>query len=285
MFPEQMPRVFAASEVEAEMTAVIARIQSLHDSLVATITPSTACFANVFAPWIEMSNEVDAKTESKYQKRRVKCEQIICIRRGGLVSPDLFDLIKAAASRNEDMDPESEHWVEENLRDFATSGHESLQGPDLEMFLSQRSKIEELKVAFERNLREEGGGVVMTREELSGVSEEHLQKWKQNDDDGAESFFVPFGNGAWSTVMRYVHLESSRRRMFLAEEMRMHANVPLFRNIVRLRDSQARLLGYRSHGDFRLQGRAIKPAAYTESLLSKLGETLIPKEQQEFRYY
>ncbi|KAM3535782.1 hypothetical protein ARSEF1564_010339, partial [Beauveria bassiana] len=62
MFPEQMPRVFAASEVEAEMTAIIARIQSLHDSLVATITPSTACFANVFAPWIEMSNEVDAKT-------------------------------------------------------------------------------------------------------------------------------------------------------------------------------------------------------------------------------
>lgn len=59
-----MPRVFAASEVEgAEMAAVIARIHSLHEGLVATVTPSTACFANVFTPWIEVSNEIDAKTD------------------------------------------------------------------------------------------------------------------------------------------------------------------------------------------------------------------------------
>ncbi|KAM3464456.1 hypothetical protein NHJ6243_002512 [Beauveria neobassiana] len=212
-----------------------------------------------------MSNEVDAKTGMIQLLSHAAQNQET--RNAPSNANKAFASAAAAWPRRagtRTLDPESKHWVEEKLRDFAASEHESLQGPDLEMFLSQRSKIEELKVAFERNLREEGGGVVMTREELSGVSEEHLQKWKQNDDDGAESFFVPFGNGGWSSVMRYVHLESSRRRMFLAEEMRMHANVPLFRNIVRLRDSQARLLGYRSHGDFRLQGRAIKPAAYIE---------------------
>ncbi|KAM3470154.1 hypothetical protein MY5147_006591 [Beauveria neobassiana] len=194
-----------------------------------------------------MSNEVDAKTGMIQLLSHAAQNQET--RNAPSNANKAFASAAAAWPRRagtRTLDPESKHWVEEKLRDFAASEHESLQGPDLEMFLSQRSKIEELKVAFERNLREEGGGVVMTREELSGVSEEHLQKWKQNDDDGAESFFVPFGNGGWSSVMR------------------MHANVPLFRNIVRLRDSQARLLGYRSHGDFRLQGRAIKPAAYIE---------------------
>lgn len=290
-----MPRVFTASEVKAEMAAVIARIQNLHDDLVATVTPSSACFANVFAPWIEVSNEVDAKTgmiqllsqAAQDQETRSAAsnanKEFASATSAWMSRTDLFDLIKAAASRNEDMDPESKHWMEEKLRDFAAAGHGSLQGPDLDVFISQRFKIEELKTAFERNLRDEGGGVVMTREELSGVSEEHLQQWKQNHDDGVESFFVPFGNGGWSIVMRYAHLESSRRRMFLAEEMRMHANVPLFQDIVRLRDSQARILGYSSHGEFRLQGRAIKPAAYIESLLSKLRETLIPKGRQELQ--
>lgn len=64
--------------------------------------------------------------------------------------------------------------MEEKLRDFAASGHESLHGPDVGTFISQRAKIKELKTAYERNLREEDGGVAMTREELSGVSEEHL---------------------------------------------------------------------------------------------------------------
>lgn len=71
--------------------------------------------------------------------------------------------------------------------------------------------------------------------------------------------------------------------MFLAEEVRMHANVTLFRDIVLLRDSQARILGYSSHGDFRLQGRAIKSTAYIESLLRKLREALIPKGRQELQ--
>ncbi|KAK3181178.1 Thimet oligopeptidase [Lecanicillium sp. MT-2017a] len=83
--------------------------------------------------------------------------------------------------------------------------------------------------------------------------------------------------------MRYADLESSKRRMFLAEGERLHANVPLFRDIVLLRDSQARILGYSSHGDFRLQSRAIKSAAYIESLLGKLRETLIHKGRQELQ--
>ncbi|KGQ04279.1 hypothetical protein BBAD15_g10525 [Beauveria bassiana D1-5] len=112
-----MPRVFAASEVEAEMTAVIARIQSLHDSLVAAITPSTACFANVFAPRIEMSNEVDAKTgmiqllshAAQNQETRNgpsnANKAFASAAAAWSARTDLFDLIKAAASRNEDIGP------------------------------------------------------------------------------------------------------------------------------------------------------------------------------------
>ncbi|EGX89137.1 metallopeptidase MepB [Cordyceps militaris CM01] len=293
---EKMPRVLAASEVEAEMAAVIVRIHSLHDGLVATVTPSTACFANVCAPWIAVSNEADAKLgmirllshaaqDQETRHAASKANQAFSSAAAAwMARTDLFDFIKAAAARNEDLDPESKLWVEEKLRDFVSLGHGSLQGPSLDMFISQRCKLEELKTAYERNLREEGGGVAMTREELSGVSEELLRKWKQDGHDRAESFFVPFGNGGWSAVMRYAHLESSRRRMFLAEELRMHANVPLFRDIVLLRDSQARILGYSSHGDFRLQGRAIKSAAYIESLLRKLRETLIPKGRQELQH-
>lgn len=293
----QMPRVFPAGEIEAEMAAIIARIHGLHEGLVSSVTPATACFANVFALWIEVANEIDAKARMMQllthaaQDREIRSAAAKAFKAYGsaaaawLVRKDMFDLIKAAAAAARDeegLDPESRYYAEEALGDFTASGHGSLQGPELDMFMSQRAKIEELKTAFGRNLREVRGGLVMTQEELVGVPEEHLQKWKQ-DGEGEKSFFVPFGNGGWSTVMRYAQLESSRKRMFLAEETRLNANVPLFRDIVRLRDSQARALGYSSHGDIRLQDRAIQSADYIKSLLERLKETLIPEGRRELR--
>ncbi|KAK3181177.1 Thimet oligopeptidase [Lecanicillium sp. MT-2017a] len=184
MAPRPLPRVFAASEIEAEIAAVIAKVHGLQNDLVATVTPSTASFANVFTPWIEVLNEVEATTsmvlllshavqDPETRSAATKANNAyVSAFAAWMARADVFHLFKTAAGRDEDLDPESRLWVEEELRDFAAHGHESLQGTELDTFISQRSKIEELKIAYGRNLREEGGGVAMTREELAGVSEE-----------------------------------------------------------------------------------------------------------------
>jgi metallopeptidase MepB len=47
-------------------------------------------------------------------------------------------------------------------------------------------------------------------------------------------------------------------------------NVNIFREAICLRDTRARLLGYKNHGSFRIDERALKSVEYVEQLLGRL---------------
>ncbi|OAQ79717.1 metallopeptidase MepB [Purpureocillium lilacinum] len=270
------------------MESVIARFEQMHETMIQTVTPSNAFFANTFEPWARVSNETEADTgmiqllgyvaaDKETRDAADKAQRLLGFAHAAwMARSDLFVLLKAAAERDETLDPESRHWMEAKLRDFTTCGHGSLDESTMHAYIRQLSEIENLKYRYNRNLMKESGGLWMDRKDLDGVPENELQTWKRDGRVNEGKYFVPFANGGAKIVLSYACKESARRKMFLAEEAKVPENVKLLQEITCLRDAQARLLGYKSHGQFRIQGRAIKSVDSVQKLLEELRESLVP---------
>jgi metallopeptidase MepB len=278
------------------MESVIAKFQSMHNTMVQTVTQSTACFANTFEPWGRVANETESDTgmiqllsyaaaDKDTKDAAYEAQELLNSAEAAWMSrTDLFILLKAAADKNEKLDSECKHWVEAKMRDFTMSGHGSLDELTMHTYIRQRSKIDQLKERYNRNLVEENGGLWMGQEELDGVPEDELQKWKQDEGINEGKYSIPFANGGSKIVLSHSCREITRKKMFLAEEARVPENMDLLQEIACLRDSQARLLGYESHGAFRIKGRAIKSVKYVEQLLMHLKESLVPPGRQELEH-
>ncbi|KAH8653866.1 hypothetical protein BX600DRAFT_489382 [Xylariales sp. PMI_506] len=162
---------------------------------------------------------------------------------------DVFELCRAAYERNEVMDPESKHWIKELIRNLVNAGHGSLYGPTIEKYIAARTKIDELKTQYNNNLRQESGGLWIDEHLLEGVPSDKVESWKLGEGSTAGKRFVPFANGGYKAVLTYAQSPATREMMYLAEEAKVPQNIDLFRDVMCLRDSQARLLGFSNHGE------------------------------------
>lgn len=86
-----------------------------------------------------------------------------------------------------------------------------------------------------------------------------------------------------NSLARAHKAETRKKKLYLAEEAKVPANVGILRSIITMRDSQARLLGYDNHGSFRIQNRAIKSTEYVQKFLSHLKRSLVPHGRDELQ--
>ena len=65
--------------------------------------------------------------------------------------------------------------------------------------------------------------------------------------------------------------------MFYAIQNRMPENIPLFKELVALRDDTARILGYPSHAALKMASKMVNQPEIVESFLSEIRARLIPR--------
>jgi metallopeptidase MepB len=113
-------------------------------------------------------------------------------------------------------------------------------------YLKQSAEISELERNFQQNVAKENGGMWFTLEEFDGVPKDELAKWKDGCEDIAESKrkFVPFTNGGTLAILTNSHVPGTRKKMFLADYMKLKENKPLFEEVIKRRAKQAHLLNY-----------------------------------------
>jgi metallopeptidase MepB len=124
-----------------------------------------------------------------------------------------------------------------------------------------------------RSIREFDGKISFTNEELNGLPPNELDLWPVGP-DGKRQLSV---NGHdFFVVEKYAHNPNTRKRMGVANSPRLHENAPLFKQVILLRDGNARLLGFRSHAETRLPYRISNSIEWIESLLYKLKDSMLP---------
>lgn len=191
---------------------------------------------------------------------------------------DVFALVQAVWERDEEgVSEEGRRVVEDMWLEFRHAGHGVLDQEGVEGYLSRRTRIEELKREFQANLSKDHGGVWFEQGELSGVPDVESSRWRRE----SGKVFAKLDRAGYDAVVSYADSPKTRRRMHLAYEDRLQENVRLYKQILVLRDENARVLGYDSHAAFRIRRRTAPSTGWVRDLLTRLSEQLLPHGRRE----
>lgn len=258
--PPQNPPVFDATPESLRHDAqnLIEQTQGAWAEVLNKVVPESATFDNVIEPIIQDENEKSTSlrilrfyaSTSPTKALRDASNAIVTMFTDAEVDlfarADMFALVDAVVSRvTDDLSPESRNYLEKLHRKFWQNGCGITDVTAKAYFEKCQKRVKDLERECSNNLHEEKTGLWFTREELSGVPARFISNFKKGQD---ENFLwvatkVPQSN----PVMKHAKLEATRRKMFFAVQNRMPANVPLFRELVLVRDEAARLLGYPNH--------------------------------------
>lgn len=287
--------MLAASEIVPAMERIIANRKAIREAVATTVTPETASFENVIRPWLE-DEDRDAglwqvidmyRYAAPDQAARDAAEDAtrLMSERGFdfVLREDLYLLVRGASDRDDAPDEESKKAVSKFLREFEDIGHGRLDSDQRKAYLVTRKEIDRLCQTFNQNLRETTEGIWFTREELRGVAPSELESLKVGTEaHNLGKVFIDFSKRAdRNLVLVYADNPETRKRLYISNENKLAENAPLFKDIVVLRDHNARLLGYKSHAEKRLQDRVAPSTQWIDEMLARLCAELLPRGKQE----
>src|SRR3569833_3038760 len=281
--PQPLPRLPSAGEIVPTIQRHVEETRKLINDIKDTVTSATASFDNVIRPLAELENSqageqavIDALKycspdaecrNSSEQAKQIWTEYKSHKDRG------LYVLVKAVKNRSETLDEESQKLVDVMLSDFVQNGMELIEEESIGKWRRNQAKIQELSVEFHRILRESETGEWFTPDELDGVPEQDRATYSVNAQDGK---VIVSHSGSTFAIMLFAMHPETRKRMYLSNCQRFSENVGIFREVLLLRDENARELGYQNHAASRIPSRIAESTEWIDSLLDGLSETLLP---------
>jgi metallopeptidase MepB len=291
---QSLQKVPQASEVVPLMRSVLGVLQEARDSILQSVTPSTATFANVVDPIAKAHNNTcgdlamiymlaytspddETRKEVEAAKKLYINAEMGWMREGGT-----YTLLEAVRGKGESLDTESQKLLDDMIKDYTSSGYGVLDASQREEYLQRRQDIEDLRIEYNKNLQSDTSGLWFTLEELQGIPAEDLDNFKEGTEPPNQGRrFVRLVRADCGVVKKYAVNPETRKRMHIAFTTKNPENVGIFKKVVCLRDTNARLLGYQSHAEFRIQDRIAKSTEWIEGFLSDLSARFLPLGKQE----
>lgn len=288
--PNPLSRLLTADEMVQAARRVIADRKAVRDSCARKVTPETATFANVIQPWLEEENlnqGVEAVIEmfryaGSTKEIRDAAEEATSLLSNSLgqfaLRHDLFVLVKTVSEKNDMPNEECRTAVQDILQQFNNVGHGKLRPDEMEKLLDARNQIAQLCQDFNRNLREKSKTLELSPQELNGIPEHEIQRFQRAEK--GEDLVIDLGSRADRLViLRHAHNAVVRKKLFIENEQKLYENTTLFKKVVILRDQNARLLGFRSHAEFKLQDRIATSLHSVQVMLESLRKQVLPLGQ------
>ncbi|KAL7942488.1 hypothetical protein V8C42DRAFT_331141 [Trichoderma barbatum] len=234
---------------------------------VAQISPEAATFAVAISPLIRDENDrmsispqlgflhnvspsKELREASKEARNILNNDSI-----GRFSRPDVFRVVDAVWQRNEPLDPELRLYVEKLRRQFIRTGQGLTDEVAKAKVKENLIKINELENEHIRNLDSDVGGLWLTLDELQGVPQSHLDRWKADGDKRWIDHKIP----NYTAVMQHAVRDEIRQKVWFDMENRAKdLNGASLKEILVLRDEVARALGHRHHAELRESDRILK---------------------------
>jgi metallopeptidase MepB len=287
--PPQARLLFAttAKSIADSTTQLIETSRKAIDQIVAETSPESASFENVLLPLVRCRNTIatetgvlafykEASSNSSLRDESSKSKMLLDNFGTELaMRADLWMLIDAVVKKAEKLDSESERLLRREHRTFQDNGL-GLPATSRERFGEIKIHINKATSEFRRNMNEENGYVDFSEKDLVGVPAHVLQSTLLDDGPGnnERKYRLTFQPNHFYPTMRYALSSETRMRYMTGYENRCTNNLPLFRDIVLLRDEAARMLGYASHAEWRagglMAGTPETALAFLDDLTSQL---------------
>ncbi|KAI9799401.1 MAG: hypothetical protein M1833_004101 [Piccolia ochrophora] len=295
--PPQAPPRFdtTPSRILEETKKIIESSRRLQDDLASKITPESASFDDVLLPLAHDENDMaieshilcffqavsadkslrDASTQAEELFNDFDIESAM--------REDIFKLVDSILKKGEKLDAESLRFLEKAHRGYIQYGLGIPAGSKRDRFKEIKKRLSQISTTFQKNLNEETGGLWFTQDDLSGVPEDVLLGLEKGHGENVGKLRLTFKYPDYFPAMEYAKSGEVRQKVFVNNENKCNANVPLFKEAVVLRDEAARLLGYPNHATFRIEDKMAKTPKTVDDFLGDLRRRLTPGGGTEIR--
>ncbi|MCE4554523.1 M3 family metallopeptidase [Roseateles cellulosilyticus] len=198
----------------------------------------------------------------------------------------LFAKYKAVmAAQGSSLNPARQQLLKHAIRDFVLSGAE-LQGEARERYAAIQERSAELQQQFSEHVLDatDGWSYVASADELAGVPQDVLDATKL--DDGGHKLTLHFP--VYLPVMQYAENRALREKLYRAYVTRASEqgkpewdNTAAMREIVALRQEEAKLLGYASFAEVSLAPKMASSPAEVTTFLSDLAKRARPFAEKD----
>ncbi|KAJ4176447.1 hypothetical protein NW755_014407 [Fusarium falciforme] len=299
MKPPQSPPSFTTtpSALLAETSSNISSTTALEDSLVSTLTASTATFSNLLLPILHhdhhvsksgliarLFSSVSEDKDLRDASRKVE-EMTLKANAEGLMRRDVASLVKAVYEKHqrgeEALDDESAYMLFKTHRAYQNTGAGIQDEALKEKYMEAVEERNQVLVAARKTISESDEGIYFTRDELAGVPSNILDAMTLSED--GTKLKVTFKKGHLISVMKHAISPRTRKALLTAKEQRFPENVARLERAVELRNSTARMLGFKTHAALKMEDKMAKSVESVIARLERLRTELKPLAEQEMK--
>ncbi|KFA72049.1 hypothetical protein S40288_02328 [Stachybotrys chartarum IBT 40288] len=292
--PPQEPASFdvTPTQVLEQTEAILCCTRALHDALVARLCPDTASFATLVAPLLDddrrscgrlsrfrmlSSVSADASLREACRVAEQRANQADAV---ALMRSDVASLVAAVFTRadSDGLDPEDLYALRKLHRAYQSAGAGLLGEERRQAYLAKVEELNRVVLAAKKTLNDADEGVWLSALELEGVPRGVLDRMSQRDDG---KYKVTFVKGQFAAVMKHAGKAKTRKTLQLARDIRFPENVERLQRVVVLRDEVARMLGFATHAEKKMQLRMAESAEAVVERLTELTEKLAPVRDRE----
>ncbi|MGI8966599.1 MAG: M3 family metallopeptidase, partial [Limisphaerales bacterium] len=193
---------------------------------------------------------------------------------------DVYAAVKAFAATNPKLSGEEEKLWKETMRDYRRAGLE-LPKEKRDEVERLRKEVSKLATDFETNVTDAKKAVAFSKKELAGVPEDFLhQKGIKTGED--QFTLMPNITFHYLMILDNCKNEATRKKFqFEHDNLAREKNIPLLKQILKLRGDIAHQLGYPSWADYQIEPKMAKNAKTATDFLEKLKTGLQPKFDAE----
>ncbi|KAE8443198.1 hypothetical protein EG329_002297 [Mollisiaceae sp. DMI_Dod_QoI] len=309
--PPEAPPALAGltpASVLAETATLLARSAALRRAREGEGEGECAApFANVVRPLVDDANRAATRLrilsvlltsvwpDGKVREASRECETHIAnAETAALMRADVAALVAAVfrdqkqeqeqelPQAREELDAQDLYLLGRMHSEFTRSGAALRDESARDRLQVAMAELSQLRVAAQKALTEADDGVWFDAHDLAGVPESIVSKLatraqkEVHREVHREEVFVKFSNEQRVNVMRHARKESTRRRMYVAQQYRFSENVERLAKIVALRDEVARLLGFGNHAALKMEEKMASSVGEVEDQLRELRECLEP---------
>jgi metallopeptidase MepB len=286
--PPQAPPVFTGSpkSIVEDTRRMIEKSRSLEDTIVAEIEAQDASFRDVLLPIALDENDSglishiigfyqSVSTDQAVRDASTKAEQLMDdFSIESSMREDVYKLVEEVTKKNEKLDAESQRLLEKTHKHYIRHGLGIPAGPKRDRYKEIKKRLSQLCIIFSKNLNEEVGGIWFDRKELEGVPEDVMSLFAKGESENAGKVRMTFKYPDVFPTLKYAKNPATRKRVYLANENKLPQNIPIFREVILLRDEAARLLGYPNHASFIIEDKMAKTPKTVDDFLGDLRQRL-----------
>lgn len=265
---------------------MIEKSRSLENSIVAEVKAQDASFKNVMLPMALDENDIglishimgfyqSVSTDQAVRDASTEAEELMDdFSIESSMREDVYKLVDAAVKHNEKLDAESQRLLEKTHKDYIRHGLGIPAGPKRDRYKEIKKRLSQLCIIFSKNLNEEVGGIWFDPKELDGVPEDAMSLFVKGEGENAGKVKMTFKYPDVFPTLKFAKNPATRKQVYLGNENKLPQNIPIFREVILLRDEAARLLGYPNHASFIIEDKMAKTPKTVDDFLGDLRQRL-----------